>query len=155
MLIEISGRLILYSSTKAIFRRSAFLYNFLSSTLKSLIQYGNSLWKYSRNFMKALELVTQGQQIWQDKILNVITGTCKSQVNKITCSKSIIKNTRKRCEICSKLTVKTPLQRHWRCSGVFIVKLEHISNLFLSFLLQILNKQIFVGKLFGFQPTHL
>ena len=26
-----------------------------------------------------------------------------------------------RCEICSKLTIKTPEQRHWRRSGVFIV----------------------------------
>ena len=35
------------------------------------------------------------------------------------------RNTRKRCELCSKLTVKTPERRHWRHSGVFIVNLEH------------------------------
>ena len=29
------------------------------------------------------------------------------------------RNTRKRCEICSKLTIKTP--ERWRSSGVFIV----------------------------------
>ena len=30
-------------------------------------------------------------------------------------------NTRKRCEICSKLTIKAPEQLHWLRSGVFIV----------------------------------
>ena len=39
-------------------------------------------------------------------------------------------NTRKRCEICSKLTVKTPERR--RCSGVFTVNFEHILQLFSS-----------------------
>ena len=38
------------------------------------------------------------------------------------------KNTRKRYEMCSKLTRKTP-ERHWRRSGVFIVNFEHISHL--------------------------
>ena len=39
------------------------------------------------------------------------------------------RNTRKRCETCSKLTIKTPERRHWRRSGVFIVNFEHISHL--------------------------
>ena len=30
-------------------------------------------------------------------------------------------NTRTRCEICSKLTIKTPERRQWRRSGVFNV----------------------------------
>ena len=30
------------------------------------------------------------------------------------------RNTRKRCEICSKLTIKMPERRQWRCSGVFV-----------------------------------
>ena len=37
------------------------------------------------------------------------------------------KNTRRRSEICLKLTKKTRKQRHWRRSSFFIVKLEHIS----------------------------
>ena len=45
-------------------------------------------------------------------------------------------NTRKGCEICSKLIIKT-LERH---STVFIVNLEHISHLVLVFLLLILSK---------------
>ena len=36
------------------------------------------------------------------------------------------RNTRKRIEICSKLTIKTPERRHWRHSGVIIVNFEHV-----------------------------
>ena len=50
------------------------------------------------------------------------------------------RNTRTRCEICSKLTINTPERRHWRRSGVFIVNFEHISHLFLVFLLLTLSK---------------
>ena len=49
------------------------------------------------------------------------------------------RNTRKRCEICSKLTIKTPERRHRRRSGVFIVTFEHDLHLFLVFLLLILS----------------
>ena len=49
------------------------------------------------------------------------------------------RNTRARCEICSKLTIKTPEQHHLRRSGVFIVNFEHISRLALVFLLLTLN----------------
>ena len=49
------------------------------------------------------------------------------------------KNTRTRCEMCSKLTIKTPERRHWRRSGVFIVNFEHNSHLVLVLLLLTLN----------------
>ena len=49
------------------------------------------------------------------------------------------RNTRKSCEICSKLTIKTPEPRQWRRSGVSIVDFEHISHLFLLF--QLLKKR--------------
>ena len=42
--------------------------------------------------------------------------------------KFINRNTRTRCEICSKLTIKIP-------DGIFIVNFEHISHLVLVFLL--------------------
>ena len=45
------------------------------------------------------------------------------------------RNTRKRCETCSKLTIKTPQLCHWRISGVFIVNFENIPYIFLVFLL--------------------
>ena len=49
------------------------------------------------------------------------------------------RNTRTRCEICSKLTTKTPERRQLRRSGVFIVNFEHISHLVLPFLLLTLH----------------
>ena len=45
------------------------------------------------------------------------------------------RNTRKKREICSKLTLKTPERCHSRYSGIFIVTFEHISHFFLVFLL--------------------
>ena len=45
------------------------------------------------------------------------------------------RNTRTRCEICSKLTIETPERRQGRRSGVFIVNFEQISRLVLVFLL--------------------
>ena len=39
------------------------------------------------------------------------------------------RNTRTRCEKCSKLSIKIPEQHHWCCSSVFIVNFEHISHL--------------------------
>ena len=50
------------------------------------------------------------------------------------------KNTRTRCEICSKLTIKTPERRHWRRSDIFIVNFEHISHLALVVLLLTLSR---------------
>ena len=51
------------------------------------------------------------------------------------------RNTRKWCEICPKLTIKTPEQRQTsEVSGMFIVNFETISYNFLVFLLLTLNK---------------
>ena len=44
-------------------------------------------------------------------------------------------NSKARCEICSKLAVKTQERRQWRLSGVFIVNFEHIWHLVLVLLL--------------------
>ena len=46
-----------------------------------------------------------------------------------TCSKFTIETLEQGCEICSKLTIKTPKRRQWRRFGVFIVNFEHISHL--------------------------
>ena len=53
--------------------------------------------------------------------------------------KFINRNTRTRCEICSKLTMKTQKRREWRGSGILIVYFEHISHLILVFLLLTLS----------------
>ena len=60
------------------------------------------------------------------------------------------RNTRIKCEIYSKLTIKTPERRQWRSSGVFIVNFEHISHLVLVFLLLTLSSvnpgKVKIGK---------
>ena len=50
-------------------------------------------------------------------------------------------NNRKRCEICTNLRINTP-KRH---STVFIVNFEHISYIFLVFVLT-LSKYVFTGS---------
>ena len=52
------------------------------------------------------------------------------------------RNFRTRCEICSKLTVKTPEQHQCRRYGDFIINFEHISHLFLVFLFLTLSRLI-------------
>ena len=54
------------------------------------------------------------------------------------------RNTRTRCEMCSKLTIKTPERRHWRHSGVFIVNFKRISHLVLVFMLLTLSRYTFI-----------
>ena len=44
-------------------------------------------------------------------------------------------NTRARCEMCTKLTLKTPKRRQCRLSGLFVVNFEPISHLLVSHLL--------------------
>ena len=56
------------------------------------------------------------------------------------------RNNRTGCEICSKLTVKTPERRHWHRSGVF-VNFKHISHLVLVFLLLTCSRLIPNGRL--------
>ena len=50
------------------------------------------------------------------------------------------RSTRTRREICSKLRVKAPEQRHWRRSSALIVNIEHIQHLVLVFLLLTLSR---------------
>ena len=59
----------------------------------------------------------------------------------ITCSKSTKGTLEKGVKYVQNITMKTPEQRHWRLSGVFIVvNFEHISHVFLVFLFLTLNK---------------
>ena len=57
------------------------------------------------------------------------------------------RNTRTRCEICSKLTIKTTERHHWPHSDVFIVNFEHISELALVLLLLTLNMKFSAGMI--------
>ena len=62
------------------------------------------------------------------------------------------RNTKTRCAICLKLTIKTPEQHHWPRSGVFNINFEHISHLVLVFLLLTLNIQLSTGQAFRPHP---
>ena len=55
------------------------------------------------------------------------------------------RNTRTRCEMCSKLTIKTPERRQWRRSDVVIDNFKHISHLVLVFLLLTLGSIFRLG----------
>ena len=68
------------------------------------------------------------------KVVNYPAGIHLLKVNN--------KNTMTRCEICWKLTIKTPERRQFRRFGVFIVNFKHISHLVLVFLLLTLNIKI-------------
>ena len=50
------------------------------------------------------------------------------------------RDTRTRCEICFKLTIKTPEPSQWRRCNVIIVNFEHISHLVLVSLLLTLSR---------------
>ena len=55
---------------------------------------------------------------------------------------------------CSKLTIKTPEQCQWCCAIFCIVNFEHISHLFLMFLLLTLNRQMLAGLFFIASRAH-
>ena len=50
------------------------------------------------------------------------------------------RNTRKRCEVCSRLTIKTPERHHRRRSVVVIANFKHISHLVVMLLLLTLRR---------------
>ena len=54
-------------------------------------------------------------------------------------------NTRTLCEICSKLTIKTPKQRYWGRSVAFLVNFEQNLGIALLFLWSTLNKYMPAG----------
>ena len=63
------------------------------------------------------------------------------------------KNTRKRCKICSKLTIMTLERCRWSRSGGFIVNFKHAMHLFIVFLWLVLNRWMFAGSYSNFQSV--
>ena len=59
--------------------------------------------------------------------------------------KSNKRNTRKRCEICSKLPINIRERRPWHRSNIVIVNFEHISHLFLVFILLTWTSKSWLG----------
>ena len=76
----------------------------------------------------------------KEKNLGKVIGSEAYKINsaKIYLFKANNINTRKTCEICSKLIIKTPERR--RRPSIFIVNFEHVLHLFLVFLLLALNE---------------
>ena len=115
----------------------------------------DNLYVHSRSTIKFRNKILRsiGEHIWnllleninkilslQDRYVNSNISWKSGQmvhVNAFPCGIYLLKvnnrNTRTRCEISSKLTIKTPEQRQWRRSGVFIVNFTHISHLILMF----------------------
>ena len=56
------------------------------------------------------------------------------------------RNTRTSCEICSKVTKKTPERRQWRRSGVFIVNLNIFHTLFQCFYFWLRTSNCLLGS---------
>ena len=73
----------------------------------------------------------QDKHFLYEPMVNTPGITCLSKLNN--------RNTRKRCEICLKLTTETQ-KRQWRRYGIFSVNFEHISHFLLVFLLLTLIK---------------
>ena len=88
--------------------------------------------RFHRNHLEPLYL-----KIWAKIFVSYI-------IAKIYLLKFNNRNTRKRREVCSKLTIKTS-EQCWRLSGVFIVSFGNISHLFLLFLVLTLDRYMLAG----------
>ena len=55
------------------------------------------------------------------------------------------RNTRKRCKMCSMLTLEILEKHHWSRYGVFIVNFEHISHIFLVLFCSLWAVKCFLG----------
>ena len=80
-----------------------------------------SSWKPTEKFNIFLRCISF-QVSCIDRKVNIPANICLFKVNN--------RNTRKRCELGSKLTIKKPERRPWRHSVVFIVNFDHISQFF-------------------------
>ena len=102
---------------------------------------GETVSKECCSWRKRSNLVSKGifrliQRLWKVKYPS-------QQI--FTCAKSTIEIAERKCKICSKLTIKTTEWHQWLWSGVFIVNFEHISHLFLVYLLLISSMYLFGG----------
>ena len=66
---------------------------------------------------------------------NRVLSVSKNVLRLITQLVFVYRNTRKRCETCSKFTIKTTETRQWHRFGIFIFNFEHVLHLFVVFLL--------------------
>ena len=102
--------------------------------------------KYLFTFLNIYITLTCGIRKYTGKKIKILSSICyrdffceNSYPVNIYLLRVNNRNIRARCEMCSKVTIKTSEQRQWHHSGAFIVNFEHISHLFLVFLLSSLN----------------
>ena len=122
---------IYYVTTTIHFNRVSVAVNLMSS-LQNISTVIRSAFILLYNCIRFKIIACSGEIITNGSIFYIPANICLFKFNN--------RNTRKKYEICSKLTIKTPERRHWCRSRVFIVNFEHISPLFLVFLLLTLNK---------------
>ena len=70
-----------------------------------------------------------GSLLWWEPAVMVLTVVWMGHAQDGIYLLRVSRSTRLRCEICSKLTIKTPERCQWRRSGFVIGNFEHISNL--------------------------
>ena len=97
-------------------------------------------------FEKLLGVTFDNRFIFNYHISNIWKTFCNKHPVSIYIFKVNNRNTRTRCDISSKLTIKTPERHHWRRSSVFIVNFDCISHLVLVFLLLTLRRSMLTGK---------
>ena len=107
----------------------------------------------------ALKYFCELEQFFLSKGIYLLTFLASMYLFKVSNT-----HTRKMCEICSELTIKTPEWRQWRRSSVFIVNFEQISHVVMVFPLlywtskcrlgsdAILEKHIYFTVLFVVTP---
>ena len=76
---------------------------------------------------------------YKSKPLSIVLPKVNTPIGKLM-FKVDNRNTKTRCEIRPKLTMKMPAQHQKHCSGVFIVNFEYILQLVLVFLLLTLSR---------------
>ena len=110
--------------------------NRLRKTAFSCVRFGSASFFFPFLDLEVLEKEKGGKSEYIQKSEQ---GICKYNSANIYLFKINKRNSIKRREICSKLTIKTPERPQWPRSSVFVINLENFSHLFLVFLLT-LNK---------------
>ena len=96
--------------------------------------------KSSRVFFNFLQPTITNLVIFWKRLMRLIVLHCAGISSRQLHVSVNNRKTRTRCEICSKLTKKTPEKRQWCRSGGFIANFEQISHLVLVFVLLTLTR---------------
>ena len=95
-----------------------------------------------RRSMVAMVAINTLQKSWISswaKLCEHASFLKNSYLAKIYLFKVSYRNSGKKCQICSKLTIKTQKRRQLRRSAVFVINFEHIPHVFQVLLLLTLN----------------